>query len=37
VPINAFLNINEGLQGDKGIVDEDGDIVVPFVGEILTA
>jgi hypothetical protein len=37
VPIDAFLNINEGLQRDAGIVDEDGNIVDPFGGEILTA
>jgi hypothetical protein len=36
VPINAFLNINEVLQGDEGIVDEDGDVVDPFGGETLT-
>jgi hypothetical protein len=36
MPIGAFLNMNEGLQGDEGVIDEDGDIVDPFGGEILT-
>jgi hypothetical protein len=36
MPIDAFLNINEGLQGDEGVVDEDGDVVDPFGGNILT-
>jgi hypothetical protein len=36
VPTDAFLNSNAGLQGDEGVVDEDGEVVVnPFGGEIL--
>ena len=27
--INAFLNINAGLYGDEGIIDEDGEVVDP--------
>jgi hypothetical protein len=37
VPIDAFLNINAGLQDDEGVIDEDGNPVDPFGGAILTA
>jgi hypothetical protein len=35
VPIDAFLNINAGLHGNEGVIDEDGQVVDPFGGEHL--
>jgi len=35
VAINAFLNINAGLHGDEGVIDEDGRVVDPFGGKHL--
>ena len=32
-PIDAFLNINSGLHGDEGVIDEVGEVVDPFGGE----
>jgi hypothetical protein len=34
VPIDAFLNINAGLHDDEGVVNEDGEVVDPFGGQL---
>ncbi len=35
IPVDAFLNIHAGLNADEGVVDEDGEVVDPFGGEVL--